>query len=83
MKAQLAESLPGGELDLAIRRRLIVDTWAAIEARESSGATTWDVLDELKLRVTDLLAAGRESDIRLAERLTAEAVCRYEGLTIH
>jgi hypothetical protein len=80
MLGRFAESLSDAELDLATRRRLIVDIWCAIESGESSGATTWDVIEELRIRVTDLLASGSTDNVRLAERLTAEALCRWHGL---
>jgi hypothetical protein len=80
MLGRFTESLSDAELDLATKRRLIVDIWCAIESSESSGATTWDVIEDLKIRVTDALASGSPDHIRLAERLTAEALYRSHGL---
>ena len=81
MTRYFAESPPAVELDLATRRRLVADLWMELEANDSSGATTRDVIEELRQRVTDHLAAGTANDIRSAERLTAEAICKYAGLT--
>jgi hypothetical protein len=75
-----AESLSDAELELATRRQLIVDIWCAIESGECSGATTWDVIEDLRLRTTDAIAIGSPDSIRLAERLTAEALYRWHGL---
>jgi hypothetical protein len=80
MVGRFTESLSDAELDLGTRRRLIVDIWCAIDAGDSSGATTWDVIEDIRIRVTDFLASGTENDIRNAERLTAEALCRWHGL---
>ena len=74
-----AESPPDAELDLAERLRLIVEVWKQIEDHDTSGATTRDVIEEMKLRVTDCLASGTPNDIRCAERLTAEALCKIAG----
>jgi hypothetical protein len=79
MTKYFAESPPAVELDLATRRRLIADLWMQLESNDSSGATTGDVIEELRLRVTDHLAAGTPDDISCAERLTAEAICKYAG----
>ena len=79
MKGHFAESPPDAELDLAERRRLLAEVWMQIEDHDTSGATTRDVIDELKLRVTDYLASGLPDDIRCAERLTAEAICKIAG----
>ena len=79
MMGRFAESLSDAELDLATRRQLIVDIWCALDASEVSGATTWDVIENLRIRVTDALASGSENDIRVAERLTAEAMYLWHG----
>ena len=81
MTRYFAKSPPEVELDLSTRRQLIADVWMELEANESSGATTGDVIEELRLRVTDHLAAGTPDDIRCAERLTAEAICKYAGFS--
>lgn len=70
-----AESLLAVELDLATRRKVLTDLWLALEANETSGATTWDVIEDLRIQVTDCLSEGSASSIRAAERLTAKAIC--------
>jgi hypothetical protein len=79
MNGHFAESPPDAELDLAERARLIAEIWKQIEDNDSSGATTRDVIEEMKQRVTDCLASGTPDDIRRAEQLTAEAACKIAG----
>jgi hypothetical protein len=81
MNGHFAESPPDAELALAEKRWLIAEVWKRIEDQDTSGATTRDVIEDLRLRATDHLAAGTPHDISCAERLTAEAICKIAGST--
>ena len=54
------------------RRRLIIEFWQALDDDGDAGATTWEVLDRLRDKVTTALLR-RPPDICLAESLTAKA----------
>lgn len=59
--------------------RDVIEFWSQFDVCGESGATTLEVLDELRLEVTDAL--GRDPpDVDRAMRLTAEALCRIEGI---
>lgn len=59
------------------RRQRIVQFWMALELDGDPGATTREVLDGLRDRVTECLAI---EDIATAESLTAKALLYIEGL---
>lgn len=60
------------------RLQNIIDFWNLLEIEESSGGTTWGVLESLKSRVTESLAK-RPRDLRIAESLTALAASLIAG----
>lgn len=60
------------------RIRLIVDFWTQLAVCEDSGATTWEVLEDLERKVTDCLDRT-PPQLGRAESLTAEAICRMTG----
>jgi hypothetical protein len=72
MKNDKSELLSAEPTDVQRRMRSIIDFWTALYQDGDAGATTWEVLDRLRDRVTTALHA-RPPDIRLAESLTARA----------
>ena len=62
------------------RRQLIIDWWIERERSGDAGATTWEVLDVLRNRVTYYLMGGAKS-LNKAESLTAQAMLLVAGLT--
>ena len=60
------------------RIRLVVDFWNQLDCCGESGATTWGVLEELRLEVTECLDRG-PPDLNKAESLTAYAMLLVTG----
>ena len=67
------EMPPAEVANLDSRRRRLVDYWNAWSVCDDSGGTSWDVLDEIRMQVTEFLARGQPGDLRQAERQTAKA----------
>jgi hypothetical protein len=57
----------------------IVEFWMEIERSGDAGATTWEVLDRIRNRVTECLRQDSPNLIE-ARRLTAEAIGKIEGV---
>lgn len=51
----------------------LAEFWNKLRIDDDPGGTTWDVLEPIERRVTDLLYGGTVEEIRLASRLTAKA----------
>lgn len=66
----------GDHLEADSVRNEIVMYWNQLSYEDDSGGTTWDVLDDLRMRVTDLLAEGSHDALKMASRLTALAEYR-------
>lgn len=66
-------------LEIQRRRRLINEFWTALYNEGDCGATTWEVLDRIRDRVTTALLK-RPPDVRRAESLTAKAMLLIEGI---
>ena len=60
------------------RSRLIFEFWTALDNDGDAGATTWEVLDRLRDRVTTALRR-RPPNISLADSLTAKAALLIAG----
>ena len=60
-------------VNLDARRSRIVDYWNALSVCDDSGGTSWDVLDDIRTKVTELLSTGQPDDLTKAERLTGKA----------
>ena len=69
---------PGTNRKASSRYRQIVDFWTGLHNGEGPGETTWEVLDELELLVTDSLSHD-PPDFRTAESLTAKAALLIAG----
>lgn len=57
----------------------LAEFWNRLRVIDDPGGTTWDVLEPIERRVTDLLYGGTDEEIRLASRLTAKASYLWQG----
>ncbi len=79
MKSWQHSGLPPDDVSAVEPRiRRIVDFWNELDCSGESGATTWEVLEELRLEVTECLSRD-PPDIDLAESLTARAMHSIAG----
>lgn len=65
--------MPPEDSNLNTRKRRLVDYWNGLSVCDDSGGTSWDVLDDLRMQVTEFIDRGSPGDLRQAERLTAKA----------
>ena len=74
------QALPVNELSAEDREILhkLVGIWTDLRNGEDTGATTWEVLEQLERDVTDALSHATP-DVRRAERLTAKAMFLMVG----
>lgn len=72
MNNDKSELLSAEPTDVQRRMKSLIDFWTALYEDGDAGATTWEVLDRLRDKVTSALHA-RPPDISRAESLTARA----------
>lgn len=61
-----------------VQTQQIVEFWSQLRVGGETGATTWDVLESIELKVTDCLAR-RPPDVANAGSLTAFAMLLITG----
>jgi hypothetical protein len=77
MSVRRAEVLPTGTQADIERREDLIRWWQEISRSGDAGATTWEVLDRLRDRVTECLYMC-PPDLCLAESFTAQALFLIE-----
>lgn len=74
MSSDSQAELPSGDYgDFELQRRRIRDVWCQIEACDSPGGTTWEVLENIRKQVMQLLGGKSLDECRKADRLTSHA----------
>ena len=77
MSDRRADVLPAETRLDTERRQALVDWWQEVSRSGDAGATTWEVLDRLRDRVTECLYMC-PPDLCLAESFTAQALFLME-----
>lgn len=73
MDNNLSGLSPDEFTNLQFIKARVIEYWNGMSVCDDAGGTSWDVLDEIRNDVTELLACGGPDDLRLAERKTAMA----------
>ena len=78
MQQHLRGTLPGSPSTQPEMIDFIIDFWSQLRVHDDPGSTTWEILDDLELQVSDAICTP-DRNIDLACRLTAKAMCLMAG----